>query len=61
MKKKYSSPDLQYYEIAIENSIATGSARATFIGPNNEASPDVDPWNFNPDSQQDNPTHTEDW
>lgn len=61
MKKKYQSPEVQLHKIVIENSIATGSAKATFTGPNKEDTPEVNPWTINPNFETDNPNVIENW
>lgn len=63
MNNAYFSPELDVVYVNTEESIATGSATATFIGSSSTDYLDVDSWNGTANDGTDSPfvTHTENW
>ena len=63
MKIKYIPPIMEIILIQLDNSIAAGSATATFIGPIDQNSPDVESWSITPNNSNDDPAPTsiENW
>ena len=61
MKKKYESPKIQLHKIALENGIATGSAKVRFIATDETNTPSAEAWTINPNQATDSPTKIDNW